>query len=596
MTTVGQQIALQANANVNQNVFGSILYNVKTSGAKGDGINDDTVSINTLINNTTNGTIFFPPGTYLLSKQGTRLLTYSNIQRGYGLLLLNKSNLSLVFAPGAVIKMPVDDASVFNAIWVEGCDNVQIINPQFSGTGTTTTRMLEEGTGITITTSTRVTVDNPLSTNLRGCARAYRSSDITIKNGFSSIYTNEHATAHFALYTSKDSLIDHCVSYGATLDGDMFIYGGGSVNCTIQNSRAHAYVYNDNTKTIYYNTGQGIQIDSAGRDCKLINNYAYGYYYGFDFKNNSEGGTIQGNTAEKCKVGISARKGDSQTLSPINMLDVIGNTIIPNGGNGNTAVLVGTLTGPFAIALFDVYGGANIQDNLLYNSQDIVATSNFIGVIIGISDNVADTVQGSFVITGNNFAFENRLGSNYGQNQNQAVYVTSSYTVISVVIENNQFDLPQAGMLTNVIEVYNAFGLMISNNNFSDYNTTGKPVIKFQGCQRVAINSNNFGYHYGMVEGYGSQGISFCSNVSGDNIAGVGKASLLFDNCKYINLNGNTNILVTTLHLDDVYFILQNASNWLSCQGNVLQFFNKTPTTWYTNGAANFSIANNVVD
>jgi hypothetical protein len=587
-------IALKAD--VTQRAINVMYPPAPVVATKGDGVTDDTAAINSIINSVTSGTIYFPPGTYLLSKQGTRLLTYSNTQRGYGILLLNKSNITLEFAPGAVLKMPIGDASVFNGIWAEGCDNVDILNPSFIGTGTTTTRILEEGIGITITTSTRITVDNPLSTNLRGCVRAYNSSNITIKNGFSSIYANEHTSAHFSLYTSKDSLIDHCVSYGATMDGDIFVYGSGSVNCTIQDCRAHSYVYGDNAKTIFNNTAQGIQIDASGRDCKILDCYAYGYYYGFDFKNNSEGGLIQGNTAERCKVGISARKGEGGTIAPVNMLTVSDNIVIPNGGNGNNVAYIGTLAGPFGMAIMDVYGGCNIEGNQFYNSQDIVANQNFIGLIIGISDDVSDSYQGGFSITGNNFSFDNRMvGTNFGQNQNQAIIITSQYRVISVLIDGNQFDLPYNGMLTNAIEATNVQGLIISNNNFSDYNTTGKPVIKFTGCQRININGNTFGYHWGLVEGYTSQAIGFTGNVSAESINPTATASVFLSNCQWINIIGNTQLPITASNKDSFYYQDAAGSNWVNMQTNILHLINKTPTTYFSSVAANFSFTNNVV-
>lgn len=69
--SAGQQIASQANANANQSVFGSILYNVKAYGAKGDGVTDDTASIQSAIDAmpSTGGILFFPtPDVYYLAQ------------------------------------------------------------------------------------------------------------------------------------------------------------------------------------------------------------------------------------------------------------------------------------------------------------------------------------------------------------------------------------------------------------------------------------------------------------------------------------------------------------------------------------------------
>jgi hypothetical protein len=77
--TAGQQMSSQANANVNKKVFGSIIYNVKVYGAKGDGINDDTAAIQAAINaayDAGGGIVFFPKGTYLIM---SGLTGFSNV-------------------------------------------------------------------------------------------------------------------------------------------------------------------------------------------------------------------------------------------------------------------------------------------------------------------------------------------------------------------------------------------------------------------------------------------------------------------------------------------------------------------------------------
>lgn len=582
----------------NKETWKDIIFNVKAYGAKGDGTTDDTVSINTLINTIDKGVIVFPPGDYLITKQGTRILGFSSAARGYGLLFLNKSNISVVMMPGAKIKMSVTAANVFNAFWLEGCDNMEIIGTTFEGTGLTTSLMLEEGTGITITASTRVTVDSPLSTNLRGCARAYNSSDITIKNGFSSIYTNEHATGHFALYSSKDSVIDHCVSYGATLDGDMFIFGGSSFNCTISNSRSHAYVYGDATKTIFKTDGQGIQIDSGGRNCKLLDNYVYGYFYGFDSKNASEGTIISRCTAEKCKVGISARKGEGSS-APTSVLEITDNTITPNGGNGNNVPILGSFTEPFAIGLFDVYGGAVIEGNTMYNSIDTQVESpayDFMGVVIGISDNVTDTQQGGFMIENNLFQFENRLASLFGVNRKQAIYITSSFKVNNVNITGNKFDLPQTGVLANMVEAYNVYGFTFSDNEFSNLAATGPKLIKMSGGLRAKIDGNRFGTHFGVLEIYNINNVSFSDNMSSESVNTTPTPTVLVDNCLFVKVNNNIQIPDTSLNLDTFYLITQNSANWVSGQLNVLKLINKGSANWFSSTATNFLFDNNVVD
>jgi hypothetical protein len=64
-----QYVFAQSNANVNESVFGSIIYNVKAYGAKGNGVSDDTTSIQLTINaaKEDGAVVFFPPGNYRIS-------------------------------------------------------------------------------------------------------------------------------------------------------------------------------------------------------------------------------------------------------------------------------------------------------------------------------------------------------------------------------------------------------------------------------------------------------------------------------------------------------------------------------------------------
>lgn len=69
MITAGQQIASQANANKNKDVFGNIYFNAKAYGLKGNGVTDDANAFNALILLVSflgGGIILFPPGTYFL--------------------------------------------------------------------------------------------------------------------------------------------------------------------------------------------------------------------------------------------------------------------------------------------------------------------------------------------------------------------------------------------------------------------------------------------------------------------------------------------------------------------------------------------------
>jgi hypothetical protein len=87
---VGSTItALATNMSVIDTEFSQRGYNVKWAGAKGDGVTDDTLSIQTAINNVSangGGVVFFPPGTYIVRPSNTSWIQVpSNITlRGCG--------------------------------------------------------------------------------------------------------------------------------------------------------------------------------------------------------------------------------------------------------------------------------------------------------------------------------------------------------------------------------------------------------------------------------------------------------------------------------------------------------------------------------
>lgn len=91
-----------------------ISYNVKNFGAKGDGVTDDTAAIQAAIKDANNrpGVVFFPPGTYVL----TRPITIVNgrvVLRGAG------PGETTIFIPNSL-------SDVFQGTWTsDGGDNVQ---------------------------------------------------------------------------------------------------------------------------------------------------------------------------------------------------------------------------------------------------------------------------------------------------------------------------------------------------------------------------------------------------------------------------------------------------------------------------------------
>lgn len=572
---------------------------VKDFGAKGDWNGttgtDDTISIQNAINYLVSiggGTLFFPNGNYKISKIGTRVLSYSDIARSYSLLINNTSNITIQFDANASIYCPVGDTLVTNAFWVESSSNINFYSPKFIGIGATTTLMLEEGVGVSFVGCNNCKVFDSYSENMRGNARGYISNNINICDSFSKIYAEEHSSSHFCLMSCSNSTISNCETYGCSDDGDIFIYGGDSKNCTIKSCSSYSYVFGDATKTIPDLSAQGIAIDGSSRDCQLLDNYVYGYYYGFNLQSGSEGSIISNCTAEKCKVGICIREGEIPV--PPTIAQVLGNSIVPNGGNGNTVVQLGT-TEPIGIILMDCYGGAIVNGNIIYNSVDIPLQSNFTGLVCGQTYSKSDDVQGNILITNNNFAMDNKIEATLADSKKQAIIITSAYSVRNITIEGNTFDLPQSGMLTNVIEAYNCFGLSISNNTFTNLPVTGLPLIKVANSFRIKINGNVIGYHWGILDITNSQGLSFNDNVSAESIAGISVPALAIVDTQNITINNNNQLLTTTFNADGCYFVTSGTTNWLVAIGNMLNCYNKDNTNWYEAVIPNVLIEHNVV-
>jgi polygalacturonase len=123
------------------------VISVKTTGAKGDGITNDTDAIQTAINqvNDTGGTVFVPAGIYMID--GTKSLKLG-------------SNMTLQLDPSAVLQVIATSASTYYALSSTG-SNINIVGGTITGdrknhlgTGG------EWGMGIYLSGTTNVVIEN----------------------------------------------------------------------------------------------------------------------------------------------------------------------------------------------------------------------------------------------------------------------------------------------------------------------------------------------------------------------------------------------------------------------------------------------------
>lgn len=154
----GDIIDLDNRVTQNTAQLSEIMINVKGIGflARGDGVTDDTLAIQTAIN-TGAGTILIPDGTYMIDGQ------YLNNADGFGGLSL-KSNQKLILSKNAILKAITNSNDVYSIIRIDGVTNViveggTIQGDKYSHTGTTG----EWGMGILVRGSKYVTIKDTIA-------------------------------------------------------------------------------------------------------------------------------------------------------------------------------------------------------------------------------------------------------------------------------------------------------------------------------------------------------------------------------------------------------------------------------------------------
>ncbi len=132
--------------------------NVKNYGAKGDGIADDTAAINSaILAAPSGGTVYVPGGTYMVVAPDSTPYDKRNI----GAIKM-KSNVNLVLASNATIKVTSNSYSVYNTVYFgDGVTNASISGGKIEGDryshlGTTG----ESGHAITIHGGINITISN----------------------------------------------------------------------------------------------------------------------------------------------------------------------------------------------------------------------------------------------------------------------------------------------------------------------------------------------------------------------------------------------------------------------------------------------------
>ena len=539
------------------NIFSKLFantVNIMDFGAKGDGVTDDSASIQNAINSLKDGEILFiPNGNYKITKQGTYTIEgYSGATVGYGLIIENKNNIK-INCLGTFTPDYTNDA--FNLFVLKNVTNSEInglkgVNDIYNTTGGYNKSLLH------IDICTNVKANNLYAKNIGSCCLIFASKDCTILNSkYTRTDINHKSAAAFGIYGGNYCTIDKCIGYGGTNDGDISVYTGINhkiLNCSIKNSL-------ENSDDILQAGAQGICIDAGAQQCIVSNSNVYGYYYGIDVKSNTNNIVVNSNVATKCKCGIAVRRGEINAPA-VNTI-VSNNIIAPNGGNGSTSLIGGYET--IGIYLQDTYQ-ANINGNNIANDYYAGSTSDFVGILSLNSAYSNEAFDYGVNIVNNTIALNTRLGTASSTSYKPAIIVKGSSSLNNkyVNIINNIIKNPLSNMTEYSVICEYCTSINIKNNMFTrKYATTG--YIQMNNCKQINISSNS------LPQARDTIILNDCSNIiiNDNNIQGAGEyhQTIILTNCNYANISGNNYIKPSS---GESAIIYTNSCNHINASNN----------------------------
>jgi parallel beta-helix repeat protein len=147
-----------------------MVVDVKTKGAKGDGVTNDTAAIQAAIDAVagTGGTVLVPGGTYMIQTAARLSL---------------KSNMTFKLAAGATLKAITSNSANYDIVRVDGQSNVNIVGGTIEGERSTHQGTTGEwGMGIGVYASSKVVIDGVTTKETwgDGIYLGNKSKDITI--------------------------------------------------------------------------------------------------------------------------------------------------------------------------------------------------------------------------------------------------------------------------------------------------------------------------------------------------------------------------------------------------------------------------------
>jgi hypothetical protein len=413
------------------------VSNVKDFGAVGDGVADDTDAIQNAIFFGGNNTIYFPSGTYRITKK----------------ILIGKSLVALVGDGAATSEIKLDNPA---------CDCAIEFNAFIVGSGLFRNSMIN----IYLTTTTLTTfqvgvrLERPASFCMINCAIACGSKNIEVKGGSNCFYNNCRFNGNATVPTDHPDT-GAVEIQGLTDEGTVYSYTHLFVNCNINSGKRPILIRSNDYITFsncYVNAGEtgGVLIENDGSATNGIYNNNFENIY-FDRVTNTNpnaiaieirdfgsppAGSSLGTKISNCvfgdwDVGVSLSKVyDPQIIITGCRFDACRKTAIEIEGRWTNAVITGNM--------------------FFNNSRSVIGSS-----CIDIND------VHSVVISGNVIAYNEALTFAGPINA-----ITLSGTIDSAAITGNTIQKFPLLTLTDLNNTANLIEFVVSGNSSDNSSNT----------------------------------------------------------------------------------------------------------------------------
>ena len=471
----------RANANMPNNFVSVLDY-----GADPTGTEDSSIAIQAAVDalQGSSKTLYIPNGEYKLSRQGEFFLDFDSANKPYAIRITD--TLSIV-ADGKFL-YPINSLEHrTNAFVFDGVSDFSFEGGHFENTEPDgdQVKTLYLGAAVLASNCTTGRIFKVHALDTSGCALALASKNITISDCFYSKLGTVQSGSSFGIYGGRNNLIERCVTYGGTQDGDIGCYGTGNFN-RISLCKAHSHKVTDTTETPVSTSLQGIFVDAAQHNATVESCYVQGYFYGIDVKSNISNCFVLGNTCYKNKVSITARRGELNTDS----MDVTiqDNLIIPVLGNGNDwnglgYKVIGIYIQDFASVL--------IQGNEFTTSFENSTNESWVSVLASCKS-YNEAQRGILSINNNKFKYSQSIGGITSVNQQRAFINVKGYQNLSVQINGNSFSHASGNagqIILDDLESAAVSGNTVANTSFAVNESV--PFVVSTKVKSLAFNSNN---------------------------------------------------------------------------------------------------------